>query len=117
MLAAISVLACEMPRIVAWPLAFAALAHGEASARRVRRQAPRQLSWAPGGRPHLDGQRLDDAEVHWRGPLAFLIGRTAQEGVVRLAWWPDTLPADARRELRLVASVPTDPASTRSVAP
>ena len=116
-LAAISILASEMARTMAWPLALAALAHGDGCARRARRRALRQLAWAAGRAPELDGQCLTDVEVQWRGPLAFLRGRDAQGAVVRLAWWPDTLPAGARRELRLVASVPADPASTRSMAP
>jgi toxin CptA len=117
LLAAISVVAGEMPAPVAWPLALAALAYGGWLARRYLGQPACRLSWIAGRAPELDGIALQDARLHWRGPLAFLQGRDADGRMRRLAWWPDTLPRTARRELRLTAEVPADTTSTPSMAP
>ena len=116
-LAALSVLASEMPRATAWPLAAAALAWGMWSARRYRRRAPRSLCWAAGRLPEIDGAIARGAAVHWRGPLAFLRWRDADGRVRRLAWWPDTLPSATRRELRLVARAVPDTPAAPSMAP
>ena len=104
-LGAVSVLASEMPRSWAWPIAVAALAWGGWQARSEGRR-PRRAVWFPGNDrlPIVDGTPMQDAHVLWRGPLAFLRWR---EGAGRrwrhAAWWPDTLPAQQRRELRLAA--------------
>ncbi|PJK08198.1 hypothetical protein CO614_11260 [Lysobacteraceae bacterium NML120232] len=56
---------------------------------------------------HADGRlRVDDVPVahwqlEWRGPLAFL--RWRGQRTVALDFWPDTLPARLRRELRLAS--------------
>src|SRR3546814_14715060 len=52
----------------------------------------------------LDGQTLAAATLRWRGPLAFLRWRDAGGQGGWLVWWPDTLPAAARRVLRIAAS-------------
>jgi toxin CptA len=39
--------------------------------------------------------------VRWRGPLAFLRWRDPDGRARRLVFWPDTLPAAARGELKL----------------
>ncbi len=104
-LGAVSVLASEMPRPWAWPVAVAALAWGGWQAHSEGRR-PRRAFWFPGNDrlPTVDGMPMQDAHVLWRGPLAFLRWR---EGAGRrwrhAAWWPDTLPAQQRRELRLAA--------------
>ena len=46
---------------------------------------------------------LADLTVRWRGTLAIVEGRGPAGKLRRLAWWPDTLPAPARRALRLAA--------------
>jgi toxin CptA len=46
---------------------------------------------------------LADLTVRWRGNLATVEGRDPAGKLRRLAWWPDTLPAPARRALRLAA--------------
>jgi toxin CptA len=104
-LAALSVLASEMPRLFAWPVAIAAIGYGTW---RARREGHRHtlFFWFPGnGRPPtVDGRPMVDACLHWRGPLAFLRWREAAGGRWRhAAWWPDTLPVAQRRELRLAA--------------
>jgi toxin CptA len=46
---------------------------------------------------------LVDLSVGWRGPLAGVSGRDPAGKLRHLAFWPDTLPAPARRALRLAA--------------
>jgi toxin CptA len=46
---------------------------------------------------------LADLTVGWRGPLASVVGRDPAGKLRHLAFWPDTLPAPARRALRLAA--------------
>ncbi len=104
-LGAVSVLACEMPRPFAWPIAIGALAYGGWRARREGRK-PSRAFWFPGNARTLtvDGEPMHEAHLQWRGPLAFL--RWRERGTRRwrrAAWWPDTLPARQRRELRLAA--------------
>ena len=100
LLAPLAVLASEMPRIGAVPLAAAAFGCGTVLALREARKPPRELSWPAGrGVPELDGRPLDGAVLEWRGPLAFLHWPGG-----RLSWWPDTLPPDKRRELRRIVA-------------
>ncbi len=105
LLAAASLLICEMPRAFAWPGAVLALARGLWLAHTHGAQSERTF-WFPGddGPPTVDGALLHDAQLRWRGPLAFLRWRESPGGRWQhAAWWPDTLPARARRELRLAA--------------
>ena len=102
LLAALSILASDLPRACAWPPALLAPAWGAWLARRQWRRAPLPLCWRADGALFVGGERVDAAELHWRGPLAFLSWRRAGKAG-RLAWWPDTLPAAGRRELRLAA--------------
>ena len=68
-------------------------------------------------RASVDGIEVDDLQVRWRGPLAFLSWRDARGCLHRLHGWPDNLDASARRELRL-AMLAREPApSRRSMAP
>jgi toxin CptA len=115
-LAPLAVLASEMPRVAAWPLAGLALAQGLLQCRREWRR-PRRLATLQGGRRVLlDGVALDDAKVAWRGPIAVLAWRDGRRQR-RLAWWPDTLPPARRRELRLAAPTGQHPRHGASVAP
>jgi toxin CptA len=84
-LAPFAVLVSEMPRVAAWPLALVAGAHGLRLAWREWRKPPRTLD-VP----------LAHANLYWRGPLLFL-----RRGSERASWWPDTLDAGQRRELRI----------------
>ena len=116
-LAPLAVLASEMPRMAAWPLAVLALAHGLLQCRREWRR-PGRLATFDGGRcVLLDGVALADARVHWRGPIAVLAWRDGEGRRRHLAWWPDTLPAARRRELRLAAPGAHHPREAASVAP
>jgi toxin CptA len=105
-LAPFAVLQSEMPRPAAWPLAALAAAWGLHSAWREACKPARAFAFHPDtGTASLDGRPLALAEVQWRGPLAFLRWRDAAGQGGRLAWWPDTLPAAQRRELRLAAGM------------
>lgn len=103
-LGACSALASEMPRIAAVPLAVMSLCQGTWLAWRASRQPLRQLVWPFEGAPQIDGVPIGEAVLRWRGPLAFLQWRDRDGRVRRLAWWGDTLPVQARRELKLAAA-------------
>lgn len=103
-LAAFSVTTSEMPRPLAWPLAALALAWGGWHARRELRQPRREWVFPGNDAPVLlDGEPVQAVQVQWRGPLAFVHWRGRDGRIGRLSWWPDTLPAAQRRELRLAA--------------
>ena len=105
MLAALSVMASEMPAIFAIPLAVLAAGEGVRLARREARRPMRTLVIATDGRAMLDGEAIDDLHVHWRGPWAFARFREANGRRGRLAWWPQMLSPRDRRELRLAVPV------------
>jgi toxin CptA len=116
-LAALSVLESEVPRIAAWPVAVMAILDGILLSRITLRSRPRTLVWPIGGTPLLDGIALSEPHLHWRGPMAFLRWRGEQGRMHRLAWWPDTLPSSARRELRLAAAEAIAASPAASMAP
>ncbi len=101
-LAPFAVLASEMPRMTAWPLACVAAIAGLRAALREARKPPRHFEIPAGqGRALLDGTPLAEAVLSWRGPLAFLRWRDEAGRRGRLSWWPDTLPPAQRRVLKL----------------
>ena len=102
LLAPFSLLASDLPRAWAWPLALAAAAWAIFDARR-QRAIPARLLLIPTGRgaPTCDGERMHGLQLRWRGPLAFLHWRDARGRRRRASFWPDTLPAGTRRELKL----------------
>lgn len=114
-LGALSVIASEMPPAGAIPLALASTGYGLALARRESRR-PAHLLVVVRGQATLDGQRIDEPVLSWRGPLAFLCFRDARGYRRRLAWWPDTLDVTARRELRLAFPVQAAAQPPRSMA-
>lgn len=116
-LAASSILASEMPRGVAMPLAVVALWRGFWLARREAKRPACALVWAANQPPRLDGVLLQEAHLTWRGVLAFLQWRDANGRIQRLAWWPDTLRADVRRELKLANAGAGNARSHASMAP
>nr|WP_255699061.1 hypothetical protein [Luteimonas sp. Y-2-2-4F] len=115
--AAASVLASGVPPALAWPLAGLALAHGGLLLRRQAGAGERVLRFRPEGRVEVDGESVDAFRLDWRGPLAFARWRDPAGRMRRLAWWPDTLPPPARRELRLAAPAPRAARGAPSVAP
>ncbi len=110
-LTGLAVLSAWLSALPAWlsaPLSLGCIAHG---VRVARREATR-----PGVMVHLASETgvavlnfphgvesWTQAQVGFRGDLATLSGRDGSGATRRLLWWPDTLPASARRQLRLVA--------------
>lgn len=118
MLAAFSVLASAMPRWAAWPLSVATLAYAAWQARREWRLSRHELFF-PGNdlSVTLDGQSIGNVELRWRGPMAFLLWQDPRGRPMRLSWWPDTLPAARRRELRLAGGSLDAAQNHRRMAP
>lgn len=115
-LAACSVLASELPRPVSLPLAALALGWGLWSARRESRR-PRQWLVIAGGRATLAAAPITDLRLHWRGWLARLDFTGPDGRHQRLLWWPGSLDAVARRELRLAVAVLAPARDRGSMAP
>lgn len=110
LMAALSLWLSELPWALALPGSLLAVGEGLRLSRRHLALAPITLDWLGGDAPayltRRDGLvRLDGATVRLRGPLATLAGKDALGRTHRLAWWPDTLHAGDRRQLRLAASV------------
>ena len=117
-LAALSVIASEMPRLAAWPLALAAAVYAFWMARRELIRPRRSLIvWLDDSRASLDGASLTGFGVHWRGPLALLHWRDPQGQRMHLHCWPDTLAAGHRRELRLAMIARPSAPGAPSMAP
>ncbi|WP_045727740.1 hypothetical protein [Xanthomonas sp. GPE 39] len=103
-LAPLSILGSDLPRGVAWPVALLALLYALLLLRSEAVRLPCIVLIPAGpGTATVDGVPVAALQVHWRGPLAFVRWRDAQGRRRHLVWWPDTLPAPARRELRLAA--------------
>ncbi|MEA9557415.1 hypothetical protein VC273_16305 [Xanthomonas nasturtii] len=51
----------------------------------------------------IDGTQVQNLQVAWRGPIAVVSWTRLDARRERLHFWPDTLPAPQRRELRLAA--------------
>lgn len=101
-LAAWSLLACDLDSGISVPVALAALAWGVRDARRHARQpGVALLIPASAAAAHCNGAPMLALQVRWRGPLAFLCWRTPEGRTQRRVFWPDTLDAAQRRELRL----------------
>ena len=101
-LASISVLMSGMPQPAAWLLTLSLLLHAAWLAEAVSRRPPRTLVFPGNDLPvRVDGVAVEQVNVQWRGPLAFVSWRTGDGRRMRLSWWPDTLPPARRRELRL----------------
>ena len=110
MMAALSLCLSALPPAARMAGLFVALAEGIRLAHRHRAQPPLAIDWLGGDEPaYLTGPtgvcRLDGVQARLRGPLASLRGIDAQGRIQRLGWWPDTLDAAGRRQLRLAASV------------
>ncbi|HEY5802742.1 MAG TPA: hypothetical protein VIT90_03495 [Lysobacter sp.] len=116
-LAGLSLIACELALVVSVPLALLAAGEGVRLARRELARPARVLEMGGDGMAMLDGQAITELRVEWRGPMAFLRFRDADGRPGRLAWWPDTLPATRRRELRLAVPVKAAAQNASSMAP
>lgn len=110
MMAALSLWLSALPPVAKMVGLWLALAEGVRLAHRHRVQPPLAIDWLGGDEPaYVTGAtgicRLDGVGARLRGPLASLWGTDAQGRMRRLAWWPDTLDASGRRQLRLAAAV------------
>ena len=100
-------MASEIPLPLAAPLAILVFVHGLRTLQRYRATPSARFAWLENGAVvTCEGNPIRAATLEWRGPLAFLRWRDAQGRIQRRAWWPDTLPPDRRRELRLAARPP-----------
>lgn len=118
MLGAAAILGSEIPGLAAWPAALVTLGYGLWLGRRELRRPARGLIIPAGdGAAMLDGATMVDFDVQWRGPLAFLQWRDARGVRQRMQFWPDMLPATARRELRLAMINRTAAPAAGSMAP
>ncbi|NOT86650.1 MAG: hypothetical protein HOP03_00535 [Lysobacter sp.] len=116
-LAPFAVLASEMPRWAAWPLAACAAACGAYLAWREAKQPVLPVVIDSEGAATIDGQAVQMLQVDWRGPLAFVTWRSAEGRFVRRSLWPDTLSPAQRRELRLALRPGGNGQSPPSMAP
>ncbi|KAF1710708.1 hypothetical protein CSC70_08345 [Pseudoxanthomonas kalamensis DSM 18571] len=117
-LAALAVLVSGLSPWCRWPLALLAPVCGAWQAWRWLRRPYCTLVIPGNDAPvRLDGAPLESFRLQWRGPLAFVCwrGRDGRSG--RLSWWPDTLPAARRRELRLAGNGPRLSPDRRAMAP
>jgi toxin CptA len=114
---ALAALGSGMPRVFAWPLAVGAASRGIWLALGRWGRSRCEVVWPPDAKPTIDGHVLQHAKLHWRGPLAFLDWRDDLGRRHHLAWWPDTLSPQARRELRLAAASHDSTPSRTSMAP
>ncbi len=102
----LSIFVSEMLRPLAWPLVLVTLAYGIRLIRRESSKSTLCFAWhGNDAAVTLDGEPIHDVELQWRGPLAFVRWRDGTGRPKRASWWPDTLPAASRRELRLAAPV------------
>jgi toxin CptA len=110
LMAALSLWLSALPLAVKLPGLLAAAVSGAWLARRHRARPALALDWLGGDEPAwVTGPRgvvrLERVVVSLRGPLATLAGTDARGRRQQLGWWPDTLDAAGRRQLRLAASV------------
>ncbi|MEN5118806.1 hypothetical protein ABE488_15965 [Luteimonas sp. TWI662] len=111
-----ALLLSELPGPMAWLGIAWVLASGLRTIVRTARQPPHRIVVQATGRMLLDGRLLEAPSLHWRGPIVRLTWREGRR-TRRLLWWPDTLPAPQRRELRLAAAMRPLPRAPESVAP
>jgi toxin CptA len=105
--ASASLLLSGLPAFVAWPAAALVVGYGGLLVRREVLRPGREFLFRASGGSSLDGRAVPGMRLQWRGPLAFASWRDG-EGIHHLSWWPDTLPAAMRRELRLAAPPPAE---------
>ncbi|WP_183425395.1 hypothetical protein [Luteimonas sp. RC10] len=111
-----ALLLSELPGLLAWLGIPCVLASGLHTILRAARQPPHRVVVQATGQVLLDGRLLEAPCLHWRGPIVRLSWREGRR-THRLLWWPDTLPAPQRRELRLAAAMRPLPRAPESVAP
>jgi toxin CptA len=108
LLAMLALASSDLPLGAVGIASAAALLYGARLAHGEWRQERLQLHWSPPATELrvLFGGRSETWRVgcwHLRGPLAALLAFDERGRRRRLLWWPDTLPAPARRRLRLAS--------------
>ncbi len=116
-LAPMAVLASDMPRLLAWPLAVCAILAGLGMARREAALPVLGVLIDAEGGAAIDGAVVDNFRIDHRGPLVFVAWHDAGGHPVRRSLWPDTLPPASRRELRLAIRRGGDGQAPPSMAP
>lgn len=101
LLAPLALLQSGLPGMLAWPLAGGAWLWATRERRAYRSAPPRRLWVTADASLQVDGHPQSQWRVHWRGRLAFIAWRAYDGRCHVLAFWPDTLDAAARRELKL----------------
>lgn len=101
LLAPFSLIASDLPFPWGIALAVPVLLAGVRTLRRYVRKRPTSFVVPLRGQVTRDGRPVAGFEVRWRGPLAFLRWRGADGGRRHLVFFPDTLDAGLRRELKL----------------
>lgn len=114
--AAAALLLCELPATAALPAAVAVLVRGLWLLRRERGKTPVRIELSPEG-ASVDGEAVTGLVVAWRGPLAFMRWRSPPGRLERRVWWPDVMPPESRRRLRLATGQETSSPVVASVAP
>ncbi|WDS36706.1 hypothetical protein [Pseudoxanthomonas sp.] len=118
LLGVVSLAGSAFPAGVAIGLSVLVLAYTVWLASRYLRQPARTLAIAGGALPPmLDGVVLQRFSLQWRGPLAFAAWQDVQGANGYLIWWPDTLDARQRRELRLAVEGMAVSAAVATMAP
>ncbi|MFI8717730.1 hypothetical protein ACIGHF_07545 [Stenotrophomonas sp. NPDC077464] len=93
--------ASALPPLAQWPLGLLAAAIVSGQAWRYARRRPHAIVIPASDRPAcVDGQPVEALALHDRGPLLQLCWRCHGRRQACL-FWPDTLTATRRRELRL----------------
>lgn len=103
--------ATALPAAAHWPVGLLAGAGAALQGWRYSRQSPCSILIPAGAAPALvDGHPVDALSLHDRGALLQLRWRLHGRRQARL-FWPDTLPASLRRELRLAVQARPIPRS------
>lgn len=114
--AALSVVASDLPTMIAWPCAGLVALWAGWLARRETMRPTIELQIRDGV-VSVDGRVVEQFQLEWRAALVFARWRDLDNRQRRLVWWPDTLDQAGRRELRLAAPVETPTRTSHSMAP
>jgi len=116
-LAAFAVVASECPGPLAAVLVPGILLWAATQARREESRPGCHLVIPAGeGSATVAGDPIEELDVQWRGPAAFLTWRDGGGIRQRLAFLPDQLDSGQRRELRLAMGARVPAPSPRSMA-
>ncbi|OGT59148.1 MAG: hypothetical protein A3E01_20175 [Gammaproteobacteria bacterium RIFCSPHIGHO2_12_FULL_63_22] len=112
LLAILSLFLSALPQVACWLGVLAIVVPAWIAIRRLASRPAQVLriagdgSWAVllcvGRPPRL----FSKARLGIRGPMAFLQASDGAGRPIQWNWWPDTLPAAARRQLRLASGSP-----------